>query len=78
VHALSGTASISEPAALDISGWIAHWAQVPPARRRCASKAVSLSYAEIERDVRWAAAWLGASGVSRGGRVGGDRREDWG
>jgi acyl-CoA synthetase (AMP-forming)/AMP-acid ligase II len=78
VHALSGTAPISEPAALDISRWIAHWAQWTPGKTALRFAGRSVTYAELARAVQWAAAWLGTSGVSRGDRVGGDRREDLG
>ena len=69
MHALSGTAPISEPAALDISGWIAHWAQWPPGKTALRFEGRSVSYAELARAVRRVAAWLGANGVSRGDRV---------
>ena len=69
VHALSGTAPIPEPAALDISGWIAHWAQWTPDKTALRFEGRGISYAELARAVQRAAAWLGAGGVSRGDRV---------
>jgi fatty-acyl-CoA synthase len=69
VPALSGTAPISEPAALDISGWIAHWAQWTPGKTALRFEGRCVSYAELARAVQRAAAWLAASGVSRGDRV---------
>jgi fatty-acyl-CoA synthase len=69
VHALSGTAPISEPGALDISGWIAHWAQWTPGKTALRFEGRCVGYAELARAVRRVAAWLGANGVSRGDRV---------
>lgn len=69
MHAPSDTAPISEPAALDISGWIAHWAQWTPGKTALRFEGRCVSYAGLARAVEWAAAWLGASGVSRGDRV---------
>ncbi|HJY96875.1 MAG TPA: AMP-binding protein [Streptosporangiaceae bacterium] len=69
VPALSGAAPISEPAALDISGWIAHWAQWTPGKTALRFEGRCISYAELARAVQRAAAWLGASGVSSGDRV---------
>ena len=69
VPARSGTAPVSEPAALDISGWIAHWAQWTPGKTALRFEGRCVSYAELARAVQRAAAWLAASGVSRGDRV---------
>jgi acyl-CoA synthetase (AMP-forming)/AMP-acid ligase II len=69
VPALSSTAPISEPAALDISGWIAHWAQWTPGQTALRFEGRCVTYAELASAVRRAAAWLAASGVSRGDRV---------
>jgi acyl-CoA synthetase (AMP-forming)/AMP-acid ligase II len=69
VPALSGTAPISEPAALDISGWIAHWAQWTPGKTALRFEGRCVTYAELASAVRRAAAWLAASGVSHGDRV---------
>jgi fatty-acyl-CoA synthase len=69
VHAISGTAPVSEPAALDISGWIAHWAQWSPGKTALRFEGRCVSYAELARAVQRAAAWLGGRGVSRGDRV---------
>ncbi len=69
VHALSGTAPIPEPAALDISGWITHWAQWNPGQTALRFEGRCVTYAEFARAVQRSAAWLGASGVSCGDRV---------
>ena len=67
VPALSGRAPV--PAALDISGWIAHWAQWTPGKTALRFEGRCVSYAELARAVQRAAARLAASGVSRGDRV---------
>jgi fatty-acyl-CoA synthase len=67
VPARSGTAPV--PAALDISGWIAHWAQWMPGKTALRFEGRCVSYAELARAVQRAAAWLAARCVSRGDRV---------
>ncbi|MBV9836715.1 MAG: AMP-binding protein [Solirubrobacterales bacterium] len=57
-------------AALDISGWIAHWANWTPDKAALRFDGATLSYAQLERDVGSVAAWLRARDVSPGDRVG--------
>ncbi len=55
--------------ALDISGWVAHWAQWSPGKTALRFEGRCVSYAELARAVQRAAAWLGGRGVSAGDRV---------
>ena len=54
---------------MDISGWIGHWASWTPDKTALRFEGRSISYAQVEDDVGWAAAWLRLQGVSPGDRV---------
>jgi fatty-acyl-CoA synthase len=55
---------------VDISGWIAYWGSWTPDQVALRFEGRLLRYAELEREVGRAAAWLRANGVLPGNRVG--------
>jgi fatty-acyl-CoA synthase len=54
---------------VDISDWVAHWANATPQKTALRFEARSITYAGLERDVAGVAAWLRNDGVSTGDRV---------